>query len=39
VPDIYYEEARHLLTTTGENYLPEFRPFHHICVKDWKEPA
>lgn len=38
-PDIYYEEARHTLTTTGENYLPEFHPFHHICVKDWKEPA
>lgn len=38
VPDIYYEEARYLLTNEGENYMPEFHPFYHICVKDWKEP-
>ena len=36
---IYLDEARHLLETTGENYLPEHPDFEHICVKDWKDPA
>jgi len=31
--DIYIEEARHLLTTTGENYEPEFEDHHMIFVK------
>lgn len=29
----YLEEARHLLETTGENYLPESTVFHHIVLK------
>lgn len=30
--DIYREEAKYLLKTAGENYLPEFPDTEHICV-------
>ena len=31
--EIYLEEARHLLESTRENYIPEFPEHSLICVK------
>lgn len=30
---IYIQEARNLLKTTGENYIPVYPEYQHICVQ------
>lgn len=32
VKSVYLDEAREILTTTGENYVPDFKDHDHICV-------
>lgn len=32
----YLDEARHILTTTGENYEPDFEEHDLIVLKNWR---
>jgi hypothetical protein len=32
--DLYYEEVRYLLETTGENYLPDYPDHPHVVIED-----